>query len=98
MARIAEHIRTTPVAGYAGCSQAIAAIDLMDRLKEIKCPALIMVGEEDHGTPPAMAKQIQENLPGSELLIIASAAHFSNVEQPEVFNKAMLAFLEKHAG
>jgi len=48
-------------------------------------------------TGPARAKQIQENLPGSELLIIASAAHFSNVEQPEVFNKAMLAFLDKHA-
>jgi len=98
MARIAEHIRTTPVAGYAGCSQAIAAIDVMDRLKEIKCPVLIMVGEEDHGTPPAAARQIQENLPGSELLIIASAAHFSNVEQPEVFNRAMLGFLDKHAG
>ena len=98
MARIGEHIRTTPVAGYAGCSQAIAAIDVMDRLKEIKCPVLIMVGEEDHGTPPAMARQIQENLPGSELLIIPSAAHFSNVEQPEVFNKAMLGFLDKHAG
>jgi 3-oxoadipate enol-lactonase len=98
MARIGEHIRATPVAGYAGCSQAIAAIDVMDRLKEIKCPVLIMVGEEDHGTPPEMARQIQENLPGSELLIVASAAHFSNVEQPEVFNKAMLGFLNKHAG
>ena len=95
MARIGEHIRTTPVAGYAGCSQAIADIDLMDRLKEIKCPVLIMVGEEDHGTPPEMARQIHENLPGSELLIIASAAHFSNVEQPEVFNQAMLGFLDK---
>ena len=98
MARIGEHIRTTPVAGYAGCSQAIAGIDVMDRLKEIKCPVLIMVGEEDHGTPPEMARQIQKNLPGSELLIIASAAHFSNVEQPEVFNRAMLGFLDRHAG
>jgi len=95
MARIGEHIRSTPVAGFAGCSQAIAQIDLMDRLKEIKIPVLIMVGEEDHGTPPAMARLIHENLPGSELLIIPSAAHFSSVEQPEIFNNAMLAFLDK---
>lgn len=98
MARIGEHIRSTPVAGYAGCSEAIAELDLMDRLREIKCPALIMVGADDHGTPPAAARQIHENLPGSELLIIDSAAHFSNVEQPEAFNKALLGFLDKHAG
>ena len=55
-------------------------------------------GHGQSGAPPAMARQIHENLPGSELLIIASAAHFSNVEQPEVFNQAMLGFLDKHAG
>ena len=42
-----------------------------------------------------MARQIQANLRGSELLIIPSAAHLSNVEQPAAFNKAMLDFLGK---
>lgn len=95
MARIANDIRNTPVAGFSGCCQAIAKIDLMDRLKEIKCPALIMVGDQDHGTPPEMARQIHENLPGSELRIIASAAHISNIEQAAVFNQALLGFLGK---
>ena len=93
MARIANDIRNTPVAGFSGCCQAIAKIDLLDRLKEIKCPALIMVGDQDHGTPPEMARQIHENLPGSELRIIASAAHISNIEQAAVFNQALLGFL-----
>jgi 3-oxoadipate enol-lactonase len=93
MARIGGDIRNTPVAGFAGCCHAISKIDLLDRLKEIECPVFIMVGEEDHGTPPEMARAIHDNLPGSELQIIKSAAHLSNVEQPEVFNQALLKFL-----
>jgi len=95
MARIGEVIRNTPVAGFCGCCAAIAQVDVLERLKEIACPALVMVGDQDHGTPPEMAVQIQRNLRGSELITIASAAHISNVEQPEAFNAAMLAFLER---
>ena len=97
MARIGDAIRATPVAGFAGCCQAIAKIDVLDRLNEIECPALVMVGDQDHGTPPEMARRIHENLPGSELLIIPSAAHISNIEQAAVFNQALLGFLGKRA-
>jgi len=95
MARIGSAIRATPVAGFAGCCQAIAKIDVLDRLKEIRCSALVMVGDQDHGTPPEMARLIHENLSGSELLIIPSAAHISNIEQAAVFNQALLGFLGK---
>lgn len=97
MERIGNDIRGTPVAGFAGCCDAIAKIDVLDRLQEIDCPALVIVGDQDHGTPPEMARQIHANLRGSELLIIPSAAHLSNVEQPAVFNKALTGFLEKQA-
>lgn len=94
MAKIAGDIRSTPVAGFAGACAAISKVDLQHRLKEITCPVFIMVGEHDHGTPPDMARAIHANLPGSQLLVIESAAHLSNVEQPEVFNRALLDFLE----
>ena len=93
MDKIGRDILATPVEGFAGCCEAIAKVDVLDRLKEIDCPALVIVGAEDHGTPPEMARAIHENLRGSELVIIPSAAHLSNVEQPEVFNKAITAFL-----
>jgi 3-oxoadipate enol-lactonase len=95
MKKIGDDIRATPVPGFAGCCQAIAKIDLLDRLQEIRCPVLIMVGDQDHGTPPEMARAIHANLPGSELLVIEQAAHLSNVEQPEVFNRALGAFLDR---
>ena len=97
MERIGNDIRTTPVAGFIGCCHAISKLDYLDRLKEIKCPVLIMVGEQDHGTPPEAARAIQQNLPGSELKIIPSAAHISNVEQEKVFNDAMSGFLARAA-
>ncbi len=92
---IAEAILSTSVDGFCGCCAAIAQINTLDRLKEIQCPAIVMVGEHDHGTPPAMAKQIHENLPKSEFLLIESAAHIANIEQPEVFNRAILKFLQR---
>jgi 3-oxoadipate enol-lactonase len=95
MARIGEQILTTPVDGFAGACAAIAKVDTLDRLKEIQCPVFIIVGEEDHGTPPAMARAIHENLPGSEWLVIPSAAHLSNVEQPLIFNQALMTFLAR---
>ena len=92
--RIAEGIRKTPVAGFVGACQAISKIDVLDRLKEIDCPTLVIVGEQDHGTPPEMARQIQANLRGSKLVVIPSAAHLSNIEQPEAFNDALESFLD----
>jgi 3-oxoadipate enol-lactonase len=94
---IAAAIRATPVAGFVGCCHAIPKIDLTSRLREIRCPALVIVGDQDPGTPPAMAREIHENLPGSELQIIPSAAHLSNLEQPEAFNRALAQFLDRNA-
>jgi 3-oxoadipate enol-lactonase len=91
--RIATLIASTPVAGYAGCSHAIPKINLSARLKEIKCPILVICGDKDPGTPPAMAREIHDNAPGSKLVLIPDAAHLSNLEKPAEFNRAMEAFL-----
>ncbi len=86
-------IASTPVAGYVGCSHAIPKINLTGQLKGIKCPVLVICGEQDAGTPPAMAREIHDNAPGSKLVMIPQAAHLSNLEQPQVFTQAMEKFL-----
>jgi 3-oxoadipate enol-lactonase len=96
LGRIADSVRTTPVAGFVGCCHAIPKLNLTARLKEIKCPALVIVGEQDPGTPVAMAKEIHDNLPGSELVIIPDAAHLSNIEQTQAFDRALLDFIARH--
>lgn len=94
MEQIAVGIRETPVEGYAGCCAAISKMDALDRLKEIDCPTLVIVGEQDQGTTPAAARLIQENINGAELVIIPSAAHLSNVEQAQAFNSALASFYD----
>ena len=91
--RVATMIRTTPPAGYAGCCAAISALDLTDKIGAIKIPTIAIVGEDDPGTPVAAHKVINERIAGSRLEILKSAAHLSNMEQPEAFNKALTGFL-----
>ena len=95
VARVGASIKATPVAGFVGCCHAIPKINLTDRLKEIKCPTLVIVGEQDPGTPVAMAREIHDATPGSELVIIPSAAHLSNIEQADAFTAALMSFLER---
>jgi len=96
VAAIGKLIAATPVAGYVGCCHAIPKINLTARLKEIKAPILVICGDQDPGTPPAMAREIHDNAPGSRLVMIPQAAHLSNLENPAAFTKAMQDFLAAH--
>jgi 3-oxoadipate enol-lactonase len=96
--KVAAMIRATPAPGYIGCAHAIPKINLTARLKEIRCPAVVIVGKDDAGTPVAMAEEIRQALPGSKLVVIASAAHLSNLEQPDAFNQALGDFFDKANG
>jgi 3-oxoadipate enol-lactonase len=93
---IRKLILATPAAGYAGCSHAIPKINLTARLKEIRCPILVIVGEQDPGTPLAMAREIHDNAPGSKLVVLPQAAHLANLEQPEGFSRALREFLRSN--
>jgi len=89
-------ILATPVAGFVGCCNAIPKINVTARLKEIKCPILVIVGADDPGTPPAMAREIHDNAPGSKLVVLPQAAHLANLEQPEGFTRALREFLRSN--
>ena len=86
----------TPVAGYIGCSEAIRRIAYLERLSEITTPTLIVVGEDDPGTPVAASEAMHERIPDSRLVLLPSAAHLSNIEQADAFNKTLMAFLQEH--
>ena len=94
--RVREMIRTTPVAGYCGCCAAIRDLDLTDRLDVIRLPTLLIVGEDDPGTPVAAHEVIRDRIEGARLVVISDALHFSNVEQTAAFNEALAGFLAKH--
>jgi 3-oxoadipate enol-lactonase len=98
MDKVGAMIRSTPAAGYVGCCHALPKINVTERLRDVRCPALVVVGEEDPGTPVDMARDIHAALPVAELAVLCRASHLSNVEQPGEFNRALGGFLDKVSG
>jgi 3-oxoadipate enol-lactonase len=98
MERVGAMIRSTPAAGYVGCCHAIPKINVTERLRDVRCPALVIVGEDDPGTPVAMARDIHAALPSADLAVLCRASHISNLEQPEEFNRVLGGFLDKLTG
>jgi pimeloyl-ACP methyl ester carboxylesterase len=62
-------------------------------LASIRCPTLVLVGEQDALTPPERAREIADGIPGARLEIIADCGHMSTLEQPEAVNRALRAWL-----
>ena len=94
LARIGALIRATPVEGYIGSGQAIAGLDTTDRLAQLRCPTLVIVGAADAGTPPGMGRRIADQVSGARFESIAAASHLCNVEQPAAFNRLLANFLD----
>jgi pimeloyl-ACP methyl ester carboxylesterase len=69
--------------------------DFRKDLPSIAVPTLILVGEADAITPPAMAEALNKSIPKSQLVTISSAGHMTPMEQPEAVNRAIADFVAK---
>ena len=85
----------TDAKGYVACCHAIANVDWLDRLDQVRCPTLIIAGEQDMGAPVAMAQAMAGRMTGAELVVLADAAHLSVVEQPVLFEQALTRLLTR---
>jgi 3-oxoadipate enol-lactonase len=88
-------VAATPAEGYAGCCEAIAALDLRDELSSIIAPTLAIAGADDPATPPAKLQEIADGVKDGRLLIVSHAAHLANAEQPEAITRAIIEHLEQ---
>lgn len=92
--RVRTMIEGNQLSGIAGDLMAMAERpDSVPLLRQIACPAQIIVGELDATTPPSDAKLMAEQIPGARLSIIPNAAHLTNLEQPDLFNQTLAAFV-----
>ncbi|MCH7927449.1 MAG: alpha/beta hydrolase [Candidatus Dadabacteria bacterium] len=69
--------------------------DLKDRVSDIRCPTLIIVGEEDILIPLKYSKILHEKIKGSQLITIANCGHIPSLEKPAEFNEIVFRFLDK---
>jgi len=94
VALVREMILRADPHGAAAAQRGMAARrDYSDDLAGIEVPTLVIVGRDDPIRPVADAEFMHARIPGSRLEIIEDAAHMTNMEQPSVFNQALLGFL-----
>jgi pimeloyl-ACP methyl ester carboxylesterase len=65
-------------------------------LGRLKVPTLLITGDADLFSPPALIRMVAAQIPGSEVIVIPGAGHSSYWEQPAAFNRAVLEFLARH--
>lgn len=83
----------TPAEGYAGCCEAIAAMDLTGDLGSISAPTLVLSGADDPATPPVHGRRIAELIRGARFEVVSPAAHLATVERPDLTTAMILRFL-----
>jgi 3-oxoadipate enol-lactonase len=79
--------------GYAGCCEAIAAMDLRPLLGSVTAPTLVIAGADDPATPPWHGAAIASAIGGARLRVIRGGAHLANVSQAAEVTAALLAHL-----
>ncbi len=83
----------TPAEGYAGCCEAIAAMDLRPVLPRISAGTLVVAGCADPATPPALGEQIAAAVPGARFEVVEGAAHLAAVERPRAVARLVMEHL-----
>ena len=95
VARHRAMIAATPAEGYAGCCEAIGALDLRSDLPRIIAPTLVLAGAQDPATPPVHAREIAELIPGAGLRVLDDAAHLASVQQAAQVNRLIIDHLQR---
>jgi 3-oxoadipate enol-lactonase len=76
-----------------GQMQALMGHKATDRLHRITAPTLVLTGDADRLISPANSDILAAHIPGARLVKIAGGSHGFNIEQADVFNRAVLDFL-----
>ena len=86
-------IGATDGESYAGCCEAVAAMDQRPALPDIGAPTLVIGGRLDPATPPVHQETIAAGIPDSRLEVL-EAAHFANWQLADDVNRLLAAHLD----
>jgi len=93
--QVREMVRRWSVAGIVGALGAMRdRPDSTPLLQTIDVPTLVVVGEEDELTPPALSRAMTSAIPSAAMTTIAAAGHLSPLEAPSAVSRVMAEFLE----
>lgn len=87
-----EMLLTTQDEGYAQAAEMVCDMNLYEELNQITIPVLVIYGTEDRATPPEVNLEIVQRI-GSARSLCLNAAHLSNLQAPQEFNRGIMEFL-----
>jgi pimeloyl-ACP methyl ester carboxylesterase len=66
-----------------------------EQLGSITVPTVIADGEHDEGIKREHTEELARLIPGAKLVIFPATSHFAFWQDPDMFNKAVLEFLDE---
>lgn len=94
VARVTGPMTRADPEGYASCCAAIRDMDQREAIRSITNPVLVVIGAEDPSTIPELTGLVASSIPGAKKIVLP-AAHISNCEVPDLYNKAVGKFLRQ---
>ncbi len=91
--KVVETMAAIKPEAFAIGLDAVWLADQCDRAGAIDVPTLVVCGDKDVVTPPALSEELARLVPGAELVLIEGAGHLSNAEQPAAFNHTVSDFI-----
>jgi pimeloyl-ACP methyl ester carboxylesterase len=80
-----------------GCSIAVqlgvGRLKSARRLSGYRCPTLVLVGDGDALTPPALSQELAGGIAGSRLVVVPDCGHLSTMERPEAVTRALAEWM-----
>jgi 3-oxoadipate enol-lactonase len=89
----AEDFRRCGKSTYLAGLRELSALDLRPRLSRVRVPTLVLCGSRDRANIP-LSRGLAAGIPTAHLQIIPDATHLWNLQQPEVFNQTVAAFID----
>jgi pimeloyl-ACP methyl ester carboxylesterase len=90
-AMVRELLMRQSADGYARTCEALAAARAAE-VERIRCPTILITGDEDVVGPPAAVKRLAQRISGAKAVIVAGTGHWTPIEQPNAVNTALLNF------
>ncbi len=92
--QVREMARRWSVPGLVGALRALRdRPDSTATLRQIRVPALVLVGSEDQIAPPAGAQEMAARIPNAQFQVVPAAGHLAPLEQPLVTTRLIADFL-----
>lgn len=92
--KVRQMILGTNVYGYIACGSAVRDMSQSTMLLKIKTPTLVLSGRSDPDCTVEQEIVLHRLIDHSKMVILEKAAHLSNIEQPEEFNRTVRQFID----